>query len=959
MSVTIAELSVGVHARTAPARAELQSFSKELQAGSLAGAELGSSVEGGADTASKSIEDLGKKTEETTKKSGGLGKIIQDLGGVFGMVGLPVGDAASKMGKASTTMQDIANTVPGLSAVLPLLSNPFVDVGLAAAAAAAVSVDFGIKYQGLTNQIAASEGISATAASKITAAFTNTAGSTTFSASEIAGAFSGVAGQIKTIAGRAPNASQTLDFMRSAMDAAEASGGNLAGTTKAITSTIQSFGLKINQSPLVANVLYSAANATGQSVATLGTSLARVHGRLGAMSPPLGQLGGLLVDMTAHGITGRMAMGALGTTFTTFLKPLQQHVASQQALKIAMGNLPPSLQAVAKEYATGNGKASDFTNVTKNLTLAQQKSWGAFTSAAKATWGANSALQKMGFSAVDAHGKLLPMDKIIGLVHEKIKGMSPAMAAATLSSMGFGQGASKIVGVMQAGAGVFDKYQKQVTAQNAAHEAAKKATQGLDAQFKIVRATIEDGLIKAGTALIPILEKVATVFLKVVLVAIKTVIDIVRNLVDYFMDIIHFVEDIFKGHWSSAWRDISDIPKRFIKILIDIFTDVPKMILALLQDLPKKVGKFFEDIGRWMKNAISDAIVAVVQFFVNLPRKIENAVGDLVTAAFGVLKGAAKWIETNAIKPVVDWFIKLPDRLVKALGDLVTTLWTALIKSADWIDSHVFHPIINYFKALPQRFVDGLGNIVDFVWHALINSGEWIDKNVLKPVVNYFKDLPGRIVSGLGNIVSFIWNGLTNSAQWIYDNVIQPVLNWFIALPGLITGALKDAATWLLDTGSNIVAGLVKGISNAWHTVWEFIKSKLSGLVNNVLSFFGINSPSKVFSDIGSSLMEGLTKGIQDNAHHPLNAIMAVAKTIGSQPMSATVSLTGLNGSNAIGAPTSVPGGSSGVLGASGGTSNVDQSQTNYSMNIYPQTMDESAMQAHFARMEMLNGIAA
>ena len=182
---------------------------------------------------------------------------------------------------------------------------------------------------------------------------------------------------------------------------------------------------------------------TGTSVDALSGQLDKMKAKMGDTAPPIGQMGGLLVDLTEHGETGRAAMTALGSAFTGIVAP-SKAVADAQKI--------------------------------------------------------------MGVTFTNANGQLLPMKQIIGELSPALDRMGNAQAAATLKALGFGSASTKLVGVIQAGPAAFDKATAAVTRQNSAHEAAEKQAQNLQHQIELVKATVQDYGVKIGQALIPKLE---------------------------------------------------------------------------------------------------------------------------------------------------------------------------------------------------------------------------------------------------------------------------------------------------------------------------------------------------------------------------------------------------------------------------------------------------------------------
>lgn len=62
--------------------------------------------------------------------------------------------------------------------------------------------------------------------------------------------------------------------------------------------------------------------------------------------------------------------------------------------------------------------------------------------------------------------------------------------------------------------------------------------------------------------------------------------------------------------------------------------------------------------------------------------------------------------------------------------------------------------------------------------------------------------------------------------------------------------------------GHNIIQGIANGLRNAGHMLWEAVKGLLGSFKDNVLSFFGIHSPSRWGIYVGEMIDTGFAKGI-------------------------------------------------------------------------------------------------
>lgn len=798
--------------------------------GLAAGEELGAGVQAGT----RGIEDELEKTgaasggKFSSALSGGLsklGNIVETASGGL----IPMSKATDKV---AGSLEDADKKGGGFSSTMGKLGGGVMlgaAAGFVAVGAEAVNLDE--KFQSTTASIAAGGDISTAAANKIGAAFLDTAGKSTFSGQAIASSFAGVAGQVKMINGGVLDAAASMQVMDAATMLAEASGTSLDSSTKAVTNTLQAFGLGVKDSPLVANVLFNAARDTGQSVDTMGATIDKARAKMGAAAPSIQDLGGLLVDLTAHGETGKSAMTVLGSAFTGIVNP------------------------------------------TKAVSDAQAA---------------------MGVSFLDANGKMKPIGDIIGQLGPKLAGMTQQQQIAALSSLGFGASSGKLLSTILAGPAAFDKSTESVSKAGSAHEAAEKQASTLKGQMETLKSSVQDAATKWGAVLIPVLEKVGKVLVEVgnyivnhkaLLIALGiAAAAVLLTMIGFWIGnaiaamsfwvaatggIIILVAAIAIGiawlidNWGKVWKfmkgivmDVWDWIKEHWKLLLDIlmgpigfaigfiishFNQIKDVVMdvvnwitghwqLLLAIITGPIGvaifiikSYWNDIVQWC----SDAINAVTGFFSGLPGKITGFFAGIWDKIWASFKTVAVWLATNVEIPVIDWFKGLPAKVASVVVGFFDKAWAELKTVLTWIVLNVELPVINWVISLPGKVATAIGGFFDKAWAELKTVAVWVATNVETPFIQWVMSLPGKAYTALGNIVSTVFNGLTQIGSWLETNVWTPVSSFFTGIPARIGTALS---------------GLGSAIGGAFSSAFGLLKSAW----NNTVGGFGFTIPSWV-----------------------------------------------------------------------------------------------------------------
>ncbi|NOH14877.1 phage tail tape measure protein [Clostridium cochlearium] len=197
--------------------------------------------------------------------------------------------------------------------------------------------------------------------------------------------------------------------------------------------------------------------------------------------------------------------------------------------------------------------------------------------------------------------------------------------------------------------------------------------------------------------------------------------------------------------------------------------------------------------------------------------------------------------------------------------------------------------IVNAFNVLPQPVKSAIGIIVGAI--ALLSPvflilGKLV-KSVsvvigafrkLKTAAIIFKTLPALItphtliivgaILAIGLIVYQVikhWDNLKKAAQNLWkhiSDVCKKISNFFKESINGWKLIWKGFANFMGKVGTWICDGLFGGLKRGWDKIKDFTGKMAEGIKNTFKNILGIHSPSKVFSEYGGYIGEGLVEGI-------------------------------------------------------------------------------------------------
>lgn len=285
----------------------------------------------------------------------------------------------------------------------------------------------------------------------------------------------------------------------------------------------------------------------------------------------------------------------------------------------------------------------------------------------------------------------------------------------------------------------------------------------------------------------------------------------------------------FRQFWTDMWNGIVEWFSGIIESIVNFFTVT---IPEAWETFKMNLQELCDSIVQWFQ----DAWNSVIAFFT-----------ETIPA----------WIQS-----VIDWFNQLPYNIGYMVGQIIGHFiqWGIDLKNFVTEDIPAFiNSVVEWFKSLPGKIWEWLKSAWEKVktWGSNIytSARDWVSKTI-DSVVDWFRSLPGKIWTWLTNAVSKVrdwgsnlWNTGINAAKQLVNSVVQKAKE----LPGK-----------MVDIGINLIKGLWEGIGSVKDWILDKISGFCDGIVDGMLDFFNIGSPSKLMRDmIGKWLPPGIAVGFE------------------------------------------------------------------------------------------------
>ena len=246
-------------------------------------------------------------------------------------------------------------------------------------------------------------------------------------------------------------------------------------------------------------------------------------------------------------------------------------------------------------------------------------------------------------------------------------------------------------------------------------------------------------------------------------------------------------------------------------------------------------------------------------------QEIQEEIGSALLPAFQDLTA---WVVEDLVPAFREWWDDAGPKVTKAVEDLWSWITNDLMPALENMWETMQRDLFPVMRDLADLFSDLFGDVMDFV-NSLGDTGEASDDTG-----GSLSWLSG-IVQGLGYYVGWIktvWTALATYLRFVIGvwramwTAIQVVWDWIQnlhnAFVSLVT-YLRNLYSELWNIGRQIIDGLLGGLKAAWDTLSSWWNNSVGGLISGAKSVLGIQSPSRVFAEIGGDVVDGFRIGLQ------------------------------------------------------------------------------------------------
>lgn len=348
---------------------------------------------------------------------------------------------------------------------------------------------------------------------------------------------------------------------------------------------------------------------------------------------------------------------------------------------------------------------------------------------------------------------------------------------------------------------------------------ALEAETTISGSIGMLKASIENLMVGFGNAdadITELCDNVVDSFFTVVDNVTPIVENIIETLPEVLMRLIEKVGDLLPTLLETVTRLFSESLSMFVSLIPQLVPAVTQAVMTVTQTLVDNLpaiisaaGQIISSLGSGIMNALPNLLVPATEALLMIVRGLVDSIPYLLEAAVQIIEALVDYVLT-------------PANIFE------------IIKMADEV-------VLNLVRGL----LDAIPRLIDAAAELVLGLVEyWLDPETMS-----------EFAAVAVETVITLAGGLITGAVHLIGAVVQLISD--------ILYAFGDT-DWI-SVGKNIIDGMLTGLKNAWKSLTEWIDNSLERLVDGVKDFLGINSPSKLFAEIGGNMALGIGVGWDDS----------------------------------------------------------------------------------------------
>lgn len=337
----------------------------------------------------------------------------------------------------------------------------------------------------------------------------------------------------------------------------------------------------------------------------------------------------------------------------------------------------------------------------------------------------------------------------------------------------------------------------------------------------------------------------------------------------------------------EVFKETSENLREQLSPILETVTDLFFSLLPIITDLAMIVGGVLLAafiVATTILNGVVNAVLPLVNAFLNLVDVVVNVANTIIAILKGDFDAALKYWE-KAVESSIKFFENIWEGLVGFFMGIVDALvgwFNTLSEDAQEKVIEMVTNVSKFFTDLKNNAINKATELVQSVNNRFTNMKETIQNRVTE-AKNQLANRFTEMVSNAKNKATEIVNTARQKFEEVKQNIqskltesVQVVSQKIGEMPGKVTEKVSD----MISAGKDLIGGLISGIKQKGKDAIDAITGVVDGVINKAKSLLKIESPSRVFDDIGQDTIKGYERGIEKRQRHADKEITDLFKRI-------------------------------------------------------------------------------
>lgn len=371
---------------------------------------------------------------------------------------------------------------------------------------------------------------------------------------------------------------------------------------------------------------------------------------------------------------------------------------------------------------------------------------------------------------------------------------------------------------------------------------------------------------------------------------------------------------VIKDAGLEIWENLKEGWANAVQVLTETWQSVSEFFTELWENI--KQGALF----------LWDVVVAAWDFYIETIKNNWNTIveffSNLWQSIIDIFVDAVNWLNEVTNGGFAE-YVAIVQAQLMAAWEVVQSIWTYI--------KETFSNFLKFIKALVTLDFQGMKdamkdqmetskNLLKNIWQAIKSNIGAKLAEILSSVIDKFNqvksNIKNKITEAKAALVQKFVEMVTNTAQKaaqivttardkfnevkqaIKDKLTEAVTTVSDKV-GEMPGKVIDKVSDMISAGKDLISGLIKGITNMGKDAIEAVTGVVDGVIGKAKSLLKIESPSKVFTEFGGFVSQGLANGITKMKKLAERASSGLAMGI-SDSFDPTLEVSGVKGLDRI-----------------------------------------------------------